>query len=554
MANEKTKDTLFIDMKYIILYRKLGYKEVKPDFFEYDYNDTKIIIESENQRYSFKGNYYQLLSYKDFVILECIDRLLKKGYESNQIRFDGLSDLSVYKNNDICFRIFVAQWGKDYKELLSNYKYDDNGIVVLYTSQLSGGLVDFISRIYINHNVYEKGIFDKGIAPYKFDFKNKEADGDYPKEFVVSDNELLKYLGHDKKVIIPEGIRRIGTGAFWNNIEVEEIILPDSVTCICGDTFIYATNLKKINIPCNVDEMGDDPFAGCFNIEIENNSPKFILEDGILFDKTRRFLIHYTASNKATRYVIPETVEWIGKHSFYKCQNLEEIVVTKNVKFMGNNAFSDCDKVHLVNQSEYFKYIDGVLYNKEGTQCMHYSMGSGVEVVNLLPTVRTIGRNCFWNCTMIKRIIIPQSVRQIGYNPFASCTNITFENNSPFYKVEKGILYDSTMKELVCCPSSAVENGKIIIPSTVINLGRNCFAGCDKLEKIDIPSNVKFISRSTFSNCTGLKQVVLPSSIEEIGDWCFNNCINLEKISIPKDLKLSPNTFNGCPNVDIIRY
>ena len=76
MANVKTKDTLFIDMKYIILYRKLGYKEVKPDFFEHNYNDTKIIIESENQRYFFKGEYYKLLNYKDFVILECIDRLL----------------------------------------------------------------------------------------------------------------------------------------------------------------------------------------------------------------------------------------------------------------------------------------------------------------------------------------------------------------------------------------------------------------------------------------------------------------------------------------------
>ena len=28
---EKHKDTLFIDMKYIILYRKLGYIEVAPD-------------------------------------------------------------------------------------------------------------------------------------------------------------------------------------------------------------------------------------------------------------------------------------------------------------------------------------------------------------------------------------------------------------------------------------------------------------------------------------------------------------------------------------------
>lgn len=554
MANEKTKDTLFIDMKYIILYRKLGYREIKPDIFEYDYNDTKIIIESENQRYLYNNKYYQLLNYKDFVILECIDRLLKKGYSSSQIRFDGLSDLTIYKNNEICFKIFASQWGKDYKELLSEYKYDGECLVVLYTSQLSGGLVDFISKIYLDSKVYDKGIFEKEIKPYEFNFRNKEAEGNYPPEFQVEDNELLKYLGHDKKVFVPNGIRRIGTGAFWNNIEIEEVVLPDTVTCICGDTFIYATNLKRINIPKNVDEMGDDPFAGCFNIEIDNQSKEFILEDGILFDKTRRFLIHYTASNKAKRYVIPETVEWIGKHSFYKCQNLEEIVITKNVKFMGNNAFSDCDKVHLVNYSDYFKYINGVLYNKEGTQCMHYSMGSGIDVVKLLPTVRTIGRNCFWNCTMIKKIVIPKSVRQIGYNPFASCSNITFENQSPFYKVENGILYDSSMKELVCCPSTAVENGKVMIPKTVINLGRNCFAGCDKLEEIEIPSNVKFISRSTFSNCTSLKKVLIPPTVEDMGDWCFNNCVNLEMVSIPSNLKISPNTFNGCPNVKVFKY
>lgn len=554
MANVKTKDTLFIDMKYIILYRKLGYKEVKPDFFEHNYNDTKIIIESENQRYFFKGEYYKLLNYKDFVILECIDRLLKKGYSSNQIIFDELSDLTIYKDNAICFKIFAAQWGKDYKELLSSYQYDESGLVVLYTSQLSGGLVDFISKIYINGETYDKGIFEKEVKPYKFAFKNKEDEGNYPLDFKVVDNELIKYLGHDKKVIVPNGIRRIGTGAFWNNVEVEEVVLPDTVTCICGDTFIYATNLKKINIPRNVDEMGDDPFAGCFNIEIDNNSPEFILEDGILFDKTRRFLIHYTASNKSKRYVIPETVEWIGKHSFYKCENLEEIVITKNVKFMGNNAFSDCKKVHLINQSDYFKYVDGVLYNKEGTQCMHYSMGSGVDIVRLLPTVRTIGRNCFWNCAMIKKIFIPSSVRQIGYNPFASCSNITFDNQSLYYKVEKGILYDSTMKELVCCPSTAVINGKITIPKSVVNLGRNCFAGCDKLEEIEIPCNVKFISRSTFSNCTGLKKVLIPPTVEDIGDWCFNNCINLEMVSIPSNLKVSPNTFNGCPNVKIFKY
>ena len=67
---EKTKDTLFIDMKYIILYRKLGYDEIAPDVFRYLYADTEITIYSEKQRFEFRGNDYPLLQYKDFVLLE----------------------------------------------------------------------------------------------------------------------------------------------------------------------------------------------------------------------------------------------------------------------------------------------------------------------------------------------------------------------------------------------------------------------------------------------------------------------------------------------------
>lgn len=72
---------------------------------------------------------------------------------------------------------------------------------------------------------------------------------------------------------------------------------------------------------------------------------------------------------------------------------------------MGNNAFSDCRNIRLINDSPYFQYVNGVLYDKNATTCMHYSMGSGVKVVELLDTVRTIGRNCFWNCDMIEKLL-----------------------------------------------------------------------------------------------------------------------------------------------------
>lgn len=551
---EKTKDTLFIDMKYIILYRKLGYEEIAPDIFEYRYKDTTVTIYSEEQRFEYLGASYSLLAYKDFVMLEAIDRLLKKGYLSTCVAVNyGGYDLAVLKGDGSLYcGIYAAEWGKGYAALLANFVRKSKQTECLYTSQLSGGLVDFRSKIYTVSGIYSAGIFEKAAKLYNEDLLSVSDERQYDSKFYVKNGELIKYLGSDSIVKVPDGITRIGTGAFWNNLSVTKIILPESVTCICGDAFVYCENLKVVNIPESVCEMGDDPFAGCLTISIENHSPHFILEDGVLFDCTKRFLIHYTASNTASDYRIPESVTWIGKHSFYKCENLRCVTITKNVKFMGNNAFSDCRNIYLKNESDYFHYIDGLLYDKNITTCMHYSMGSGVKTVKLAETVRTIGRNCFWNCDMIEKIIIPASVRQIGYNPFANCKNVVIENHSPYYRVVDGILYDSSVKELVYCPPTAAKNKRVIIHETVLNIGRSGFTGCDTLQEIVLPEGLKFISRSSFSGCTALKEVRIPQSVEEIADWCFNGCTALKKAYIPKHIKLQPNTFNGCA-AEIIR-
>ena len=219
---------------------------------------------------------------------------------------------------------------------------------------------------------------------------------------------------------------------------------------------------------------------------------------------------------------------------------------------MGNNAFSDCRNIRLINDSPYFQYVNGVLYDKNATTCMHYSMGSGVKVVELLDTVRTIGRNCFWNCDMIEKIIIPKSVRQIGYNPFANCKNVVIENHSPYYQVVDGILYDATVREIVYCPPTAAKGKTVVIPETVVNIGRSAFTGCETLTDIVLPNGLKFISRSSFSGCTALKTIRIPNSVEDIADWCFNGCVSLETIYLPKHIRLLQNTLNGCP-VKVIR-
>lgn len=545
---EKMKDTLFIDMKYLILYRKLGYDEIAPDIFVYHYPDITLTIYSEEQRFEYRGKSYPLIAYKDFSILECIDRLLKKGYASKDIVLGDSGYDIVIKKPDSGFYlgIFAEGWGKNYENLLLSYKRISAGNECLYTSQLSGGLIDFKSEIHIGKEVFTAGVFEKTALKYSENYYNPASNEDFPSEYIVKYGELLKYTGCEKTVIVPSGVTRIGTGAFWSNLAIEKVILPEGVECICGDAFVYCENLKNVNIPSSVSEMGDDPFAGCFHIHIENRSANFINEDGVLFDKTKRFLIHYTASKPDEVYTIPETVTWIGKHSFYKCANLKVVRITKNVRFMGNNAFSDCRQIRLINESAYFKYVNGVLYDKNATTCMHYSMGSGVKVVELLDTVRTIGRNCFWNCDMIEKIIIPKSVRQIGYNPFANCKNVVLENHSPYYQVIDGILYDSTVKEVIYCSPTAANGKTIVLPETVVNIGRSAFTGCGTLTDILLPEGLQFISRSSFSGCTALKTISIPQSVKEIADWCFNGCSSLETICLPKHIKISQNTLKGC--------
>jgi len=550
--NECKQDTLFIDMKYIVLYRKLGFREVKKDVFISHYDGTEIIIEAESQRFLFNNQWHQLLTYKDMVKLECIDRLLKKGYGAEKLVFDERYDATLLDIDGSAFVGFVFdEWGMKYERLLDNYEYDGKETVFLYTSQLSGGLIEYKYKIYTQEGTFENGFFETNFELYPKRYNNVDSNDIFNDgNFIIVGNELIKYIGDRAEVVIPNGIVKIGTGAFWNNTAVEEIHIPDTVTVIKGDAFIYCDNLKRIIIPRNVDTIGDNPFAGCPDLIIENLSAAFVLEEGVLFDRKKN-LIHYTPSKEESEYIIPESVEWIGKHSFYKCENLKCVTITKNVAYMGNNAFSDCSNITLINHSPYFYYEGGLLYNGDITQVYHYSLGSGVKNVIIKNGVRTIGRNSFWNARKIETIAIPETVRQIGYNPFANCINAIFIVHSPAYTMFNGVLYTSDLKEVVCCTSRAVENGTVLLHDQTDSIARNAFTGCEALRNIRLPPKLKTIGRGAFSGCINLTGIEIPNSVEQLGDWAFNNCEAMKIIRIPEGLKIKQNTFKNCPGKEI---
>ena len=64
----------------------------------------------------------------------------------------------------------------------------------------------------------------------------------------------------------------------------------------------------------------------------------------------------------------------------------------------------------------------------------------------------------------------------------------------------------------------------ITIPNSVTSLGDYCFEDCTRLTSITIPNSVTSLGNSCFSGCTGLTSIAIPHSVKSLGGYCFRDC------------------------------
>ena len=70
--------------------------------------------------------------------------------------------------------------------------------------------------------------------------------------FEIKDSVLVKYLGNDAEVVIPDGVKSIGDWAFFGCSSLTSITLPRDITTIGESMFFGCYRLEKINIPAKV--------------------------------------------------------------------------------------------------------------------------------------------------------------------------------------------------------------------------------------------------------------------------------------------------------------
>lgn len=110
------------------------------------------------------------------------------------------------------------------------------------------------------------------------------------------------------------------------------------------------------------------------------------------------------------------------------------------------------------------------------------------------------------------------------------------------------IIENGVLKEWPC--DKIPNDGKVVIPNNVTEIGNGAFEGCRELSAIEIPNSVNEIGYAAFLNCKALKSITIPSNVETIYNEAFYGCSALTSVTIANGVRnIGNSVFGNCSSL-----
>lgn len=442
------------------------------------------------------------------------------------------------------------------------------------------------------------GIFISGAGQQKVEAKTKvtytlkkgtltiKGKGAMPAKMKFRRNKKIK------KVIIKKGVTSVSYEAFALCKNLNSVTIPSTVKTI-GIRSFYGTKISKITVPSKTKTIGQGAFGSCKDLKTIVMPGDFKLK---LEEDTDDKLWYVTSDQSAVDTITFNTKLKLANVSYLSANNL---VVAKN--------------------DPSYQSIEGVIYTKDGKGIVRVpqkrtelKIKDGCTEFNMqsvLYNSTDSEGDEFNNCSKLKKIVIPSSVKSINKIKYKTdradaCDmhvdtieiapkdfdanslyalgsslgkNITIESlmkllpdqitykNHMYITKDHGLLkYDGKdanveiPEEITWIAPEAFYRNETLknvkLPSKITTIEENTFYGCSELEAVVIPDQVTMIGKSAFDECTVLKSVTFGKSLKVIKDHAFAS-VNIRNFTIPSGIqKIETGAFAGINQIGTVTF
>lgn len=167
-----------------------------------------------------------------------------------------------------------------------------------------------------------------------------------------------------------------------------------------------------------------------------------------------------------------------------------------------------------------------------------------LSFLELPSSLTSIGRSGFEGCKGLRSLQLPSGLTSIDNSVFAECTGLSsLQLPSGLLSIGDGAFFN-------CCGLTSVS-----FPSVLTSIGNSSFASCTGLRSLQLPSDLKTIGDAAFFNCSGLTSVLFPSGLTSIGEFAFEGCIGLSSLQLPSSLtSIGMEAFSGCRGLTSVSF
>lgn len=320
------------------------------------------------------------------------------------------------------------------------------------------------------------------------------------------------------KVVLPDTFEIIGRCAFAGCSALVDINIPISVTNIDYCAFYNCTSLSfdELNLP-NLTSLGQNAFYG---VKIR----KLNLGKLTSLPNASSSTQNYGDKDVLEEIIVPESVTAINNSAFYGYVNTVFYSIIGSVKTEGL-----------------------YLPNLTGTIGIWSFNDTKITKILSLGNITGIGeetrtdRGPFKNCSLLERVVLPQTLTSIGGGSFYGCTAL------------KEVVWSEALQYInLSAFWGAPIEGTLNLPN-LLSISKGAFQGAhfSRVENLgqitSLDGDNDYNSFGVFWNCSYLEYIRIPSTVTSIGAYALRNCASLKTIICDATTppSLGSNAFSG---------